>query len=54
MTGTLKPMPGRSSCQDRFPQAEAFGLSLARFAGAPDSFGFVSHAVKAAMGVAGN
>jgi len=26
----MKPPPGRSSCQGRFPQAEAFGLSLDR------------------------
>jgi len=29
-SATLQPHPGRSSCQGRFPQAEAFGLSLDR------------------------
>ena len=35
-TALMNPPPGRSSCQGRFPQAEAFGLSLDRSLTLPD------------------
>jgi len=39
----LKPQPARASCQGRFPQAEAFGLSLGTDAALPSLAASVAH-----------
>jgi hypothetical protein len=39
----LKPQPVRASCQGRFPQAEAFGLSLGTDAALPSLAASVAH-----------